>query len=57
MSDQFDLYCYQKIGVQLAQVLAAPETSGEIECACAQYLSEQGYAEPDISIIPTTNHF
>ncbi len=57
MSDQFDLYCFQRLGAQRAKVLSAPDASDEVECACAQYLKEQGFVTPDSKIIPTTNHF
>ena len=64
MNDQYDVFCIDKIGKQLAEMLAKPESSSDsVSCACAHYLNEEGYGgvpsddDHDAeTLIPTTTN-
>lgn len=49
MNDQYDLYCFQKLGESVSRNSDNPYDADEIDCACADYLIREGH---DI----TSNH-
>jgi hypothetical protein len=43
MSDGYDILCIQKLGEAANHLVADPYEADDVTCACADYLSAEGY--------------